>query len=165
MIIVVFGLPGSGKSYFAKQLAKRLNAVYISSDQVRKTRFANLNYTLAEKKLVYGKMILLGKKALSTGKMIIMDGTFYLKSLRKMITDEFENQRIHFIEVTASDSLIKERTSKKRAFSDADFRVHKKIKRVFQPMKTPHLTLTSTNDNLDEMLNKADDHIKLNQTS
>jgi len=35
MIIIVFGLPGSGKSYFASKLAERINARYINSDVIR----------------------------------------------------------------------------------------------------------------------------------
>jgi len=35
MIIVVTGLPGSGKSYFAQQLAPLMDAEYINSDKVR----------------------------------------------------------------------------------------------------------------------------------
>jgi len=35
MVIIVFGLPGSGKTWFAKTLAARIKAVYISTDQLR----------------------------------------------------------------------------------------------------------------------------------
>jgi predicted kinase len=45
MTVIVFGLPGSGKSYFATRLAELLNASYISSDQLRMQLYAKRTYT------------------------------------------------------------------------------------------------------------------------
>ena len=36
MVVIVFGLPGSGKSYFASRLAGIISADYINSDRVRR---------------------------------------------------------------------------------------------------------------------------------
>jgi predicted kinase len=57
MIIIVMGLPGSGKSYFAQRLAITINADYISSDRVRKTMMSSRTYSTKEKLLVYDEML------------------------------------------------------------------------------------------------------------
>ena len=35
MIIQVIGLPGSGKTTFAKELSSRINAIHLNADEVR----------------------------------------------------------------------------------------------------------------------------------
>ena len=49
MIVIVFGLPGSGKSYFASHLASMINADYINSDKVRRTMFDTRTYQKRKK--------------------------------------------------------------------------------------------------------------------
>lgn len=41
MIFIVFGLPGSGKSYFASHLAEMKNAQYINFDRLERTCMKN----------------------------------------------------------------------------------------------------------------------------
>ena len=38
MIIIVLGLPGSGKTYFASRFAKLIHADYINSDRGHETK-------------------------------------------------------------------------------------------------------------------------------
>ncbi|MEP1096598.1 MAG: ATP-binding protein [Cyclobacteriaceae bacterium] len=165
MIVVVFGLPGSGKSYFAQRLAKKLKAVYISSDAVRKREFGQEDYSLRAKRAVYKRMVEIGKEARNRKRKVIFDGTFYLENIRKMITESFKSDtEIYFIEVHAPEELIKERTGRKRADSDADFEVYKKIKRSFQQMKTPHLKLASSDENLEDNIQKAIAHLNTSES-
>lgn len=57
VIVAVCGLPGSGKSYFAARLAERLDAVYLSSDRVRREMFTRRTYSDDEKMDVYRELI------------------------------------------------------------------------------------------------------------
>ncbi len=159
MTIVVFGLPGSGKSYFARRLAKELDAEYISSDEVRNGMRLRGKYSFRDKRKVYNQMIAIGLIAERTNKNVVFDGTFYLKKIRNMIRENFDDT-IHFIEVTASEELIKSRTQKERPLSDADYGVYRRLKQAFQPMTEPHLKIGSTNENLEEMIRIAKDTIK-----
>src|SRR5690349_5548442 len=75
MIVIIFGLPGSGKSYFAQRLAQILHAKYINSDTVRKELFITPSYSADEKKLVYNEI----KKRMmkeAFQKEIVIDATF-----------------------------------------------------------------------------------------
>ena len=57
MIVIVFGLPGSGKSFFACRFAAMINADYINSDRVRKKLFVSRTYLIKEKLAVYNEML------------------------------------------------------------------------------------------------------------
>ncbi|MEO9485214.1 MAG: ATP-binding protein [Ekhidna sp.] len=161
-IVVVFGLPGSGKSFFAEKLAEVLGASYFSSDQLRATLFSEKNYSLEAKEEVYRKMLGLANSALESGNDVVLDGTFYLKKWRDMVTENFKNlASCHFIEIQASEALIKERTSKRRPFSDANFIVYKQLRKAFEPMQEDHLEIVSTNSNIGEMIKTTLNYLQL----
>ena len=156
MIIIVFGLPGSGKSYFATNLAGMLNAGYINSDQVRRTMFAVRKYSAREKLSVYNEMLAQMQKAIQQHKNFVLDATFYANYIRKKFFDAAKDiDDIIFIEVRAEESLIKERLKRPRKDSEADFKIYKKIKKQWEPLYEDHLILQSTDDNIAEMLEKT----------
>jgi predicted kinase len=158
MIIIVFGLPGSGKSFFASQLAKKLNAGYINSDQLRMNMFSVRTYSPEEKRTVYDTIRRAMKEAIKNKVNLVLDGTFYKESLRKQFQRD-ARERLSFIEVAADESVIQDRLTKPRTFSEATFEVYKKIKIEWEPMKEDHLIIQSTNNNIQEMLNKAEDYL------
>jgi predicted kinase len=160
MIIVVFGLPGSGKSFFASALAKKLNTGYLNSDQLRRNMFTKRTYSTEEKMAVYDTMRLAMKVAIRNKANLVLDGTFYKESLRKQFQHE-SKERLWFIEVIADESTIRSRLMKPRAYSEADFEVYKKLKSEWEPMKQPHLIIQSTNDNIEEMLKEAEDYLQV----
>jgi len=158
MIVIVFGLPGSGKSYFATNLADMIKADYINSDQVRRTMFGVRLYSVREKLSVYNEMLVQMHKAVKQHKNLVLDATFYTNAIRKKFLDAAEDiDNIIFIEVRAEESLIKERLKRPRKDSEADFGVYKKIKKQWEPLCKDHLILQSTDDddNIAEMLQKT----------
>jgi predicted kinase len=166
MIIIVFGLPGSGKSYFASHLANMIDAEYIMSDRVRKEMLSKRTYSDEEKLAVYDEMILKAIEANKLNKNVVLDATFYKKNIRSNFINKIPaTERIRFIEVVADESLIRERLQKVREDSEANFEVYKKIKEEWEPMEEPHLTLRSTNDNIEEMLRKTASYLHLEDDS
>lgn len=157
MIIIVFGLPGSGKSYFAERLAEKLHARHISTDALRKKRFPNPEYTEQEKMQVYGMMIQAVRLHSNSNSTLVLDGTFYRSEIRDTFSwtaDKMGNECM-FIEVKADEKTIKERTGQQRDNSDADYQVYLKVKEEFEPMEDHHLVLKSANNNIAEMLDKT----------
>lgn len=162
MIIIVFGLPGSGKSFFASRLAEKIGAKYVNSDRVRKELFTVRNYSEKEKGMVYDKMLQEMKEAAEENKHLILDATFHKKETRKLFTDQWKGEgEIKFIEVQADEEIIRERLQKEREFSDADFEVYKLIRGQNEPLAESHLILQSTNENIHEMIEKAVQYLKL----
>lgn len=156
MIIIVFGLPGSGKSYFASRLAQMLDANYVNSDMLRKELFPNRTYSDAEKGKVYDTMFQKMEEAIAQGKNLVLDATFHKNASRKRFKDGIkEKELLFFIEIQAEENTVKERLKKSRPYSEADFKVHQLIRQQWEPLQIPHLTLVSTNDNIDSMLQVA----------
>lgn len=156
MIVVVFGLPGSGKSYFASRLAEEISANYINSDQLRMEMFKTRTYSASEKAAVYNAMLLKMTEAAKGKKDLILDATFHEDETRKQIIKEAEGKsKIIFIEVWANENITRERLQRERPYSEADFNVYKYIQRNWEPMTKSHLVLESTDGNIEEMLEKA----------
>lgn len=128
MLIIVFGLPGSGKTYFASRLAALIQAQYISSDRVRRQLYNQRTYTDSEKGTVYNAMHLQLQAALQQQKNVVLDGTFYKSKFRyEFVKAASHITPVFFVEVIADESLIKKRLEKKREDSEADFEVYNKI--------------------------------------
>lgn len=162
MIVIVFGLPGTGKSYFAFRFAAMIKAAYINSDRVRKKLFVSRTYSIKEKLSVYYEMLKQMKEVVKQNKNLVLDATFYNNDIRKLFLDEAEGAgKIFFIEVKAEESVIRKRIEEKRVDSEADFEVYKKVKEQWEPLHEGHLILQSTNDNINEMLYKAGDYLQL----
>ncbi|MFW5886838.1 MAG: ATP-binding protein, partial [Bacteroidota bacterium] len=67
---------------------------------------------------------------------------------------------LFFIEMKASEKNIKERTSRKREHSHADFEVYKKIKADYDQVKEKHLVLQSDQQNLESMIDASLKYLK-----
>lgn len=159
--ILVTGLPGSGKSYFARHLSQNLGAKYLSTDQIRNELIDSKTYSGEEKDQVYQEMNKRMMKALNLNDDVVLDGTFYSEILRRQfIKAAGKVSKVFIIQVTAEEELILERVHRKRPDSDADFAVYKKLKKEWEEITTPHLTLVSTNDNLSTMLETALQYIQ-----
>ena len=161
MVIIIIGLPGSGKSYFARRLSKLLDAVYINSDNQRKSIIPAPCYSDAEKEVVYNEMLNATMYALNNNKKVVLDATFYTKAIRDKFEKHIKNTSdICYIEIVADEEVIRKRLLNKREDSDADYFIYKLLRNDWEPVTEEHLVLQSTNDNINTMLLKAFHHIQ-----
>lgn len=162
MMIIVMGLPGSGKSYFAKKLSDKIGASYIGSDAVRKEMKAMGKYGVEDKNRVYDQMTLLTKSSLSKGETVVLDATFFKKHLLEkfvsLVREKGTPYRVFWI--VAEGEVIKKRISKERRDSEADYGVYLKLAEEFEEPEPPFLKVVSTQNNIMDMLKQADDYIK-----
>ena len=82
--LMMVGLPGSGKSLFANEFAKTINAIVISSDAIRKELFGS-EETQGDPKYVFEVMNKRTVDALKSGKNVIYDATNCSDKNRKNI--------------------------------------------------------------------------------
>jgi predicted kinase len=166
MLILITGLPGTGKSTFALALAKSIDSQYISSDQIREQLGLRGHYDPDSKNQVYQAILSLAQEHLKKGKTVIIDSTLYLKRLRVPFAKLVDRLGvpIEIIEVRADEDTVKERIAKKkRRYSEADFEVYLKIKKIYEPVTGPHLIIESTAVPLPELVEKAKSYLQLSQ--
>lgn len=73
MIIQVIGLPGAGKTTFAKELADRINAIHLNADEVRADLNKDLGFTDADRIEQARRMGALSRLLAKQGHHVVVD--------------------------------------------------------------------------------------------
>ncbi|MBK6948326.1 MAG: ATP-binding protein [Haliscomenobacter sp.] len=158
LLVIVFGLPGAGKSTFAQALAAQLDITHLNTDQIRFQLGLSGRYDKESKEKVYGEVYASARSFLEQGRGVIVDGTFYKKLLRnkfKALALEM-GCPLYWIEIRANAQTIEYRVNQPRPFSEANFPVYEMIRNNFEPLEDePCLALWSDILTLEEMVAEA----------
>ncbi|HKI88208.1 MAG TPA: AAA family ATPase [Draconibacterium sp.] len=161
MIVLVFGLPGTGKTFISKKMAEETGAVHLNTDIIREKLGFTGHYDEKTKQQVYNELIKHVKLELKKGSDVIVDGTFHLENRRKQlekIAKESGNE-IHFIEMKVEEKTAAKRLKKSRKHSEADFEVYQQIKEEFETPEEKHLELWSDQDKTQKLIKKVKEYI------
>jgi len=148
-VIIICGLPGVGKTTVAKKLGTLMNASVLSTDKIRKELINNPSYSSKEKKLIYDVMILLAKYLNHYGTSCILDATFSQNEFRDEVKRKLglSTNQIYIVECTCPENLIISRIkSRQHDYSDADIKIYKQIKKIYEPIKGKHITVNTSQD-------------------
>ncbi len=153
-IIVVSGLPGTGKSYFCRKLAKRLPFLVLESDALRKQVFPTPTYSAEESACLFKTIYKLIEDLLKKGIPIILDATNLEERHRERFYNIAERLKVKLIlvSVQAPPELVRQRLNKrvenKNGFesSDADWEVYLKMKTKVEKIKRRHFTVDTSRD-------------------
>ncbi|MBL7805274.1 MAG: AAA family ATPase [Saprospiraceae bacterium] len=162
VLILVCGLPGTGKTTVASAFAAATGALHVNSDVLRKKLGLMGHYTPADKARVYEALIEEAKTALMGKRPVIVDSTFYQEKIRepfrRLATDC--GAELYWIMVGASEPVIRERVGKERADSEADFAVYEKIRDAFEPLAGPCLQVWSDRQSLPDMVTAIGEYVR-----
>lgn len=156
-LVLVCGLPGTGKTTIAQAIALRLNATHINTDRVRTVMGLLGHYSAEDKERVYAEMYRQARAALRKEGMVVLDGTFAAGEERARVQElagETEAD-VHWIEVRAAEEAVRERVSVKRPFTEADYEVYRLVRDRWQPLDEIHLVLWTDRDTLDDLTEQA----------
>lgn len=73
LLIALYGFPGSGKSYVARQLSEELKIPHLSADRIRAELFERPAYTHQENKVIDHLMRYMTQEFLNSGVSVIYD--------------------------------------------------------------------------------------------
>ncbi len=149
MIVIVCGLPGVGKTTFAKKLSPLINATILSTDKIRKELITTPTYEKEERRLIYDVMILLAKYLYGSGTNCILDATFNRDDSRDEVKKKLgiQDREFFVIECLCPENIVIPRIKDRRNdYSDADIEVYQKMKKIYEPVKGKHITIDTSLD-------------------
>jgi predicted kinase len=86
MVIVVVGVPGVGKTFFARRFAETFSAPLVSEDKIRYTLFSKHTYGKNEQAMVDQVARLMIDELFVAGKTFVLDGGYNSRVARDSIT-------------------------------------------------------------------------------
>jgi len=152
MFIAVSGLPGTGKSYFCNQLAKRLPLVILESDALRKVLFSSPSYSPQESSHLFRAVHLLIERLLKRGVSLILDATNLSERYREYLYSIADHLgvKLVLVRVEAPPQIVYERLKSRQGNSqdksDADWTVYQKMKSSVQHIRRNHYAVDTSRD-------------------
>jgi predicted kinase len=134
-LILLSGLPGTGKSHLAEALASRYGLLVLRSDEVRKALYPTPRYSRAENGRVYLTCYALVESLLADGHGLVFDATNLLRRGRRRAEKAARTQGARFMTIvtTSPPEVVAERLRRRAAgqsaaySSDADWQVHERL--------------------------------------
>ena len=167
-LILMSGLSGVGKSTTAKYLARKLNAVHLRSDAVRKhlagipllARGGDEIYTAEMTQKTYSRLLALGIILANQGWSVILDAKYDRQDLREAAISQAKQHQlpVHIINCIAPLEVIQERLLNRTgdiADATADLLTSQiNQSEPFTNQEQPYITVVDTTQTLDTQLSK-----------
>jgi len=155
MVIIVFGLPGTGKTKFAEKLAEYLHFDFLNTSAVRSKWISSPTFSKKEKEAVYLNMLQEMSEHMIDNRPLVLEGSFYLNQIRSDFHDvaRILGKELHWVEIVSDHygsglSLF----HRDAAISDK-LSVYRKLFNSFEPMDSDHLVLEfNRDDKLNELI-------------
>lgn len=176
-LVMLCGLPGTGKSTLAHRLQHRLPAVVVESDRVRQSLFATPGcatqlgnrpiYTAEESRRVHVVCHILIGWCLRHYYHVVYDATNLYEYHRQLAyrLAERNGARLLVVEMTASEEVIRERLAPRRrgdpaarepdGYSDADWEVYLRMRPRAEPIQHEHITLDTSDGDIEQAVERV----------
>ena len=166
-MFLMSGLSGSGKSTVARQLARKIGAIHLRSDAVRKhlagiplhEKGGNDLYTEEMNQKTYARLLELGITLASQGYSVILDAKYDRKIFRHEAEVQAANHNLplQILYCTAPEEVLRDRLlSRTGDVSDATVDLLSSQKAAIEPFSEAELCFVKTihtNHNLEAQLN------------
>lgn len=86
-ILMLYGFPGSGKTYFARQLGEKMQLAHIQADRIRAELFETPRYDKQENDVVMQLMNYMASEFLAAGLSVVYDVNVMRASQRRALRD------------------------------------------------------------------------------
>ncbi len=156
VLVMLCGLPGTGKSTLARELTHHLPAVVVESDRVRQKLFAPATYSAEESRQVHQVCHILISWYLRHYYHVIYDATNLYEYHRALVYGLVTRSgtRLVVAEVVARDEVVRRRLAPRRSgdrsghhredYSDADWDVYLTMRSRAEPIQHQHITVDTS---------------------
>lgn len=154
VLIVVSGLPGTGKSYLSRRLAERLGYPVLESDSLRKQLFPAPTFSAIESGILFRAIHRLIEELLGKGISLILDATNLTERYRERLykIGEKHNARLILARTKAPPEVVRERLKNRMEkrrngdSSDADWEVYQKLSATAEKIQRLHFAVDTSKD-------------------
>lgn len=170
-VVALAGLPGTGKSTLARELARRLAAPLLDKDRVRAALFApeEIEYGREQDDLVMECVYRVVEFHARRGRdAVVLDGRTYsrraqVEELRRLSARL--GARLALIECVAGEAAVRERLerdARERVHPAADrsFALYERLREAAEPIAGPKLVLATDERPLEELVEAALAHLQ-----
>jgi len=153
-LIVVSGLPGTGKSLLCCRLAERLSFPVLATDTLRRILFRSPRHNEDENRRLFSACHALIEELLKKGIPVIFDATNLLERHREYLyrAAERAGARLILVRVEAPPDVVRQRLLAREEAatpehdSEAGWQVYKKMKRRGQRISRNHFVVDTSRD-------------------
>jgi predicted kinase len=153
-LVVVSGLPGTGKSSFSRRLAQRLPFLILESDALRKTLFNPPDYSLGESGRLFRACHLIIQRLLERGIPVIFEATNLSEKHRERLYSIADHlgARLVLVRVEAPAGVVHERLGARQrgeapaTSSDADWGVYQRMRPSVDEIRRKHYAVDTSRD-------------------
>ncbi len=151
-LVLVSGLPGSGKSYFSRKLCSRHPLAHLNSDSLRRTLFARPTHRADESARLFAAIHALVERLLSEGVSVVMDATSLKEAHRQPLYEiaERTGASLVIVQMEAPAAVARERLEARARggrpadASEATVAVYDRMSREAEPIERPHVTVDTS---------------------
>jgi predicted kinase len=154
VLVVLNGLPGTGKSYFARQVAERVPLAVLESDALRKVLVRSPSYTARESIRLFQVLHEMIELLLARNVPVLLDATNTRESHRENL---YEIARSHGtrampVLLDAPEATVRQRLERRMnesprgGSSDAGWPVYRRLLAAWEPIGREHLVVNTSED-------------------
>ena len=153
-LLMLAGLPGVGKSTFAREVTSRCPFLTLESDRLRKALVPQPQYTPDEHRRVFRACHRLLDELLGQGYPMLFDATNLTERNRRPVYAIARKRGVPLAiaVVTAPPEIVQQRLRDREAgldpetWSDAGWDIHSRMAPAWEPVKRPHIAVDTSGD-------------------
>lgn len=148
-LIVISGLPGTGKTAVARELQRRTGAVVLESDALRRLLVERPSYSWQESRRLFRAIHAVAERLLSEGIPVILDATNLAEAHRLPLYNVAERcgARVLVVEVTAPAQVVRSRLVERAAggiASAADIAIYERMAAAREEIPERHFVIDTS---------------------
>jgi len=153
-LLVVSGLPGTGKSRLCRSVHDSTQAVILASDALRRLLFGQPGYSYPESRRLFAAIHAAIDRLLADGRSVILDATNLAEREREPLYSIAERRkaRLLLVQTVSPPEVVRRRLASRRRgqdpqdLSQADVEVYRRMLANKEPIQRPHRVIDTSGD-------------------